>query len=247
MFQRWCSTTNARGPASAAADGGWVRSPVETGRRWRRKEALTRAGRDGGPRGRRLTMGLATPKSSRQKLQNSLQTKAKAEPAFRFYSLWANVCRADILDEAYRHSRSNGGRRWRHLCDDRGPGLLRAGAEYGYINRSHCRSITQYRLAIRTMVPSPRAFAADQRRSEFSNETCPDIGDALRCRKAQLMRCPLKGGRLRPHFTWACSPRAYCCGVAWHPYRASGERCFPNFRAICMPDRRHFCLNSECY
>ena len=44
-----------------------------------------------------------------QKLQTSLQTKAKAEPAFRFYALWDKVCRSDVIEEAYRHCRANGG------------------------------------------------------------------------------------------------------------------------------------------
>jgi group II intron reverse transcriptase/maturase len=54
-------------------------------------------------------MGLATPKNRVQKLQASLQTKAKAEPAYRFYSLWDKVWRRDVLEEAYRHCRANGG------------------------------------------------------------------------------------------------------------------------------------------
>jgi len=36
---------------------------------------------------RRLTMSLPTPSEMVEKLQTSLQTKAKAEPAFRFYAL----------------------------------------------------------------------------------------------------------------------------------------------------------------
>ena len=47
-------------------------------------------------------MSLATPTKTVQKLQTSLQTKAKAEPAFRF-------CRSDVIEEAYRHCRANGG------------------------------------------------------------------------------------------------------------------------------------------
>ena len=49
-----------------------------------------------------MANGPATPLERVQKLQTSLQAKAKAEPAFRFYSLWDKVCRADVLEEAYR-------------------------------------------------------------------------------------------------------------------------------------------------
>jgi group II intron reverse transcriptase/maturase len=42
-------------------------------------------------------------------LQTSLQTKAKTEPAFRFYSLWDKICREDVLLEAYSRCRENAG------------------------------------------------------------------------------------------------------------------------------------------
>jgi len=58
---------------------------------------------------RRLTMSLPTPSEMVEKLQTSLQTKAKAEPAFRFYALWDKVCRRDVLLEAYRRCRANAG------------------------------------------------------------------------------------------------------------------------------------------
>ena len=60
-------------------------------------------------RPRRLAQGPATPLERVQKLQSSLHAKAKAEPAFRFYSLWDKLCRADVLEEAYHACHRNGG------------------------------------------------------------------------------------------------------------------------------------------
>ena len=54
-------------------------------------------------------MSLPTLLQSVEKLQTALQAKAKAEPSYRFYSLWDKVYRKDVLWQAYRHCRTNGG------------------------------------------------------------------------------------------------------------------------------------------
>jgi RNA-directed DNA polymerase len=54
-------------------------------------------------------VSLPTPADKVAKLQTSLQTKAKAEPTFRFYALWDKIYREDVLQEAYRRCRLNGG------------------------------------------------------------------------------------------------------------------------------------------
>ena len=51
---------------------------------------------------------LLTPEEIRT-LQRKLYCKAKQEPAFRFYSLYDKVYRADILSHAYTLVRANKG------------------------------------------------------------------------------------------------------------------------------------------
>ena len=53
-------------------------------------------------------MSLATPAKLRR-LQEVLNTKAKQEPAYRFYLLYDKVYRADLLAHAYALSRRHGG------------------------------------------------------------------------------------------------------------------------------------------
>jgi RNA-directed DNA polymerase len=53
-------------------------------------------------------VSLATPPKL-QRLQEALYTKAKQEPAYRFYLLYDKVYRADILAHAYALSKRHGG------------------------------------------------------------------------------------------------------------------------------------------
>jgi group II intron reverse transcriptase/maturase len=56
-----------------------------------------------------IGVSLSTSRKTVEKLQSSLQVKAKSEPGYRFYSLWDKICREDVLREALRRSRANAG------------------------------------------------------------------------------------------------------------------------------------------
>ena len=51
---------------------------------------------------------LLTPNKI-QKLQMALHAKAKAEPSYRFYTIWDKLYRKDVLETAYQRCRRNAG------------------------------------------------------------------------------------------------------------------------------------------
>ena len=89
------------------ADGPVVPLKPRNGGRGKGPYFRTNAQKRQEPQG--LTMSLPTLPNSVQKLQMALQAKAKAEPSYRFYSLWDKVYRLDVLGQAYRHCRRNRG------------------------------------------------------------------------------------------------------------------------------------------
>src|SRR5215211_1650741 len=60
-------------------------------------------------------MSLPTPAATVETLQTSLQAKAKAEPAFRFYALWDKVCRKGMATEPSPKVRSARAHRMRRM------------------------------------------------------------------------------------------------------------------------------------
>jgi len=56
-----------------------------------------------------IDASLVTSTNKVQALQTALHAKAKAEPSYRFYTLWDKLYRTDILRIAYRRCRCNGG------------------------------------------------------------------------------------------------------------------------------------------
>ena len=54
---------------------------------------------------------ILEPPASVQKLQTALQVKAKGAPDYRFYLLYDNVYRKDLLAYAYQRCKANNGAR----------------------------------------------------------------------------------------------------------------------------------------
>jgi hypothetical protein len=109
------SVARGRGPrfrfqAGAALGVGGAHGTVWTGQTTqlvRRESALVR-GVSRRAKGREIGVSLATPPKLRR-LQEALYTKAKQEPAYRFYLLHDKMYRADILAHAYAIAKQNGG------------------------------------------------------------------------------------------------------------------------------------------
>ena len=107
-------------------------------------------------------MSLPTPSETVEKLQTSLQTKAKAEPAFRFYALWDKVCRQDVLAGSLstlpRECGSGGsGRETFERIDAQGSGAM-AGNAAGGVGFG----------ALRPQAPPARMDTEEQRRPTAS-------------------------------------------------------------------------------
>ena len=101
------STGTPRGESRAGADGGEARSSEEAANPRGAKEPQFQgdASRSNG-----AEIGASLPPPSKlQELQAALHAKAKGNPAYRFYALYDKLHRKDVLAEAWRRCRANGG------------------------------------------------------------------------------------------------------------------------------------------
>lgn len=107
---RWgqaAPTGTPRGTGRAGADDGEARSREEAGNDRGAKEPQFQGSVSRGE-GAEIGASLAPP-GKLQELQAALHAKAKGNPAYRFYALYDKLHRKDVLAEAWRRCRANGG------------------------------------------------------------------------------------------------------------------------------------------
>ena len=127
-------------------------------------------------------MSLRTPSETVEKLQTSLQTKAKPDPAFRFYALWDKVCRKNGLREAYRRCSTNAGA---------------AGVDSETYERIDTHGLERWLETLweghRQLERTPGRGEAIFLRDELGR--CADLGDLAPSRKGSLARSAAEVGR----------------------------------------------------
>lgn len=107
---RWgqtAATGTPRGADRAGADDGEARSSEEAGND---RGAKGPQFQGNASRSDRAEIGASlTPPEKLWELQAALHAKAKGNPAYRFYALYDKLHRKDVLAEAWRRCRANGG------------------------------------------------------------------------------------------------------------------------------------------
>ncbi len=107
---RWgqvAATDTPRGADRAGADDGEARSSADAGNDRRAKGPQFQGSVSRSDRAE-IGASLRTPEKLWE-LQAALQAKAKGNPAYRFYALYDKIHRKDVLAEAWRRCRANGG------------------------------------------------------------------------------------------------------------------------------------------
>ena len=100
-------TGHPRGQGLALAGGGEARSSEDASNDRRAKGPQFQGGATSS---KRVQIGESLPPAQKLwKLQEALHAKAKEKPGYRFYALYDKLYRGDVLAQAWRRSRANGG------------------------------------------------------------------------------------------------------------------------------------------
>lgn len=124
---------------------------------------------------------LRTRSFTVRKLQKSLHAKAKAEPSFRFYSLWDKMYRWDVLAEAYRLCRANRGAAG--ADDETFADIEVQGLDHWLGNLQEELRSKQYAPGplLRVWIPKSNGGAPTALHSSYSGSRCADGSPSCPC------------------------------------------------------------------